>query len=340
MLFTKLFKKDYRYYREKGEQLLGAQRYAEARLAFQESLQKLPPDSESAASENPYLTTKIAETGNRLGEINLAEAEHALRRGDHAKAREHIGLVLELAEDVAIREKAEDFLKSAVVDSSEQRVLAAKHDCSECKNPTGITLENSDVSYDTMSVEDRFELLIQTLPPDLAKRYGGLGEKFACGYASLHNGELDIARPIFEEMLAQGESDILHYELSLIDFKMGDIAECEGHLRRALALNDRNSLCYIALVHLLVETGRVPDAIPLLHTMMENNIAPEQAVFLLGDVHTLLGDSEQSINCFSQALVFPEFAKAAAERLIPQLQSLGRTEEAAYLIKRYLKGCC
>jgi hypothetical protein len=107
-----------------------------------------------------------------------------------------------------------------------------------------------------------------------------------------------------------------------------------------MELCDRNPLCYLALVHLLVETGRVTEAVPFLHAMLEKEIARDQAVFLLGEVHVLLEDIEQATDWFSRALAFPDYAKAAAERLIPLLESRGRHEEGAYLFKRYLKGCC
>lgn len=339
-MFKKFFTKDYRYYLEKGEQLLAQKRYAEARLAFQESLQKLPDVSENVASEKRKLEEKLAETGDGLGLLNLAEAEHALQRGEHDKAREHIHLALELAEDVTVREKAEELLKNAVADSSRPTAVVAKNSCAGCADAGGLTSENSPVIDDKLSIEDRFELLIQTLPHDLAERYGSLGEEFACAYLLAHDGELDSSRDSFERMLAQGESDILLYELSVIAYRNGQKAECERLLRRALELNNRNSLCYLALVHLLVDTGRASETLPLLHTMLEQEITPDDAVFLLGEVHALLDDSEQAMQWFSRALTLRNYAKAAAERLIPLLESCGRQEEAAFLFNRYLKGCC
>jgi hypothetical protein len=37
-------------------------------------------------------------------------------------------------------------------------------------------------------------------------------------------------------------------------------------------------------------------------------------------------------------LTSPPFAKQAAERIVPILESQGRTEEAAYLVKKFTKG--
>ncbi len=340
MLFKKFFNRDYRYYREKGEQHLAQQRYADARLAFQESLQKLPEVTENITSEKREIEEKLAKAGDGLGLLNLSEAEHALRRGEYEKAREYIHLALELAEDVTIREKAEAFLKNAGADSSRSTTVVAENKCAGCAGTVDVSTGNAHVSDDKLPPEDRFELLIQTLPQDLVERYAGLGEKFAYAYLLAHDGEVDAAREIFEEMLAQGESDLLHYELSVIAYRNGDVAECERHLCRALELCDRNSLCYLALVHLLIDTHRTAEAVPLLHCMLDKGAASDQATFLLGEVHALLDDNEQAMDWFSRSLSFPSYAKAAAERLIPLLETCGRREDAAYLFKRYLKGCC
>ena len=36
----------------------------------------------------------------------------------------------------------------------------------------------------------------------------------------------------------------------------------------------------------------------------------------------------------------PKFSSEAAERLVPLLKKQGRTDEAAYLAKKFAKGCC
>jgi hypothetical protein len=46
------------------------------------------------------------------------------------------------------------------------------------------------------------------------------------------------------------------------------------------------------------------------------------------------------MDTWSKLLNNPAMAKAAAERLVPVLNSQGRTEEAKFLAKQCLKGCC
>lgn len=109
MFLKKLFgfNKDYRYYLEEGDRYLHEERYADARDAFAEAMQKITESDEEDVSVGSLLREKFAETGNRLGLLNLSEAEHALNIGDHKKAEDHLRIVTELAEDAALREKAE-----------------------------------------------------------------------------------------------------------------------------------------------------------------------------------------------------------------------------------------
>ena len=94
MFLKKLFgfNKDYRYYLEEGDRYLHEERYADARDAFAEAMQKITESDEEDVSVGSLLREKFAETGNRLGLLNLSEAEHALNIGDHKKAEDQAPL--------------------------------------------------------------------------------------------------------------------------------------------------------------------------------------------------------------------------------------------------------
>jgi hypothetical protein len=66
----------------------------------------------------------------------------------------------------------------------------------------------------------------------------------------------------------------------------------------------------------------------------------DQSLVMLADVYTLKGGQESAINLLSSGLLMPALKKASAEKLVSILGYQGRDEEAAYLVKTYLKGCC
>ncbi len=341
MFFKKLFGKDWRHYQEKGEKYFEEERYIDARHAFEEALQKIDGEGEGNGAAAEEIKGYLEEIGNRLGLMNIAEAEHAVGRDDFAKAEEHLRLALELAKDPSVREKAEGLMGSLIPAAApSQPQHAQHHSCSGCGTETVAAAKHEPFPDEHLSAQERFELLVHPLPGDLPQRYVAMGEKFAEGYLLVHDGKENEGRRIFQELLEDGESDILLYEIALINYRNGHVEVSEQQLRGAMADNDANPLCHLALVQLLADTGRLAECIPLLNHMIDNQLLVEQAVIFLGDIYQGLGKEEDALQTYSNALNYPTAAKGAAERLVTILQKQERLEEAAFLAKRYLKGCC
>ena len=107
-----------------------------------------------------------------------------------------------------------------------------------------------------------------------------------------------------------------------------------------MRLNPTNAASYLALVHLMAEGGRIPEAIATVERMMELGVLADQAQFMLGELHELAGDQALAVDAWTKALELPGFGRPAADKLIPILSEQGRIAEVKYLVKRYIKGCC
>jgi tetratricopeptide (TPR) repeat protein len=339
-MLGRFFSRDHHYYISQGDKFLAMERYAEARNAFDEALAKMRGAEVEHASAIEEVKEKLALTGNKLALLNLAESEYAIECGELCKAKEHLHLVMELAEDVTTREKAENLLLQLSKGDSVSPVDSPAHGCNSCTGTAHKMTINSQVSDEHLSPADRYEVLIQTLPDDLPQRYAGLGEEFACAYLMAHGGDDEGALRTFEKLLFTGESDILLYEMALISYRRGDSVSCERHLRRSLELNGSNSLCWLALVQLKTDDGHYHEALSILQYMNDNGILGNQTGILAGDIHLMRGDEDQAISCYSQVLSSPAIARVAAEKLVPLLEQRGRSDEAKYLFDKYLKGCC
>jgi len=343
MFLKKLFKsgKDFNHYLEKGDRFLADERFADARIAYGEALEKLEASGEADPSRIETLRRKIALTGNMLGRLNLVEAEHAISGGDRKKAAEHLHIIMELADDATLRENAERLM--AELDSE---VPGAAHDipaqtCGTCEEMSVEAVSDEQHGTDdNITGEDRLALYFQTLPGDLPERYAAMGEKFGRGCLLNLEGNGDEALRVFEELSADEENDILNYEKAIIFFNAGESGKCEQLLARAIGLNPANPLCNIGLVQLYAETGRVPEALQVLERMISVNVIPEQATLMQGDLYAHLGDESNAVESYSKLLASPKFAREAAERLVPLLEKQGRTDEAGYLAKKFGKGCC
>ena len=343
MFFSKFFKKDHLHYLAQGTKHLAAERYAEARVDFLEAQSCCPAEG---AEEARQISTGLSQAGNHLAELNLAEGSYALNAGELAKAFDNFTLALQLADDPKLKGRAEAGLQQVdqpqpVPAASKKAAQGGGHggsSCGSCKD--GGTQSLEDDQGTGMHEEDRFFLLVQPLPGDLPARYCALGEKFARAYLLIHEGNDAQALPILQEMQLSCDNDIVNYEVALIMYRAGRAHECEELLKCSLRLNPGNATSYLALVHLKADAGKYPEAISIVNRMKELGIMADQAQYMLGELLEATGDQAAALEAWSQALELPSVAKAAAERLIPILTGQGRAEEAKYLAKRYLKGCC
>lgn len=342
MFFSRFFVKDYGQLKAKGDKLFADGHFAEARHVYAEALDKLGSDNDKAEERN-LIHLQLAKAANGLAELNIVEAEALMHSGNAGKGAEHLRLALEQADDVSLREKAESLLQrfeSANHTPASTPQQHKNHGCTTCSSASSPGTELHDQAPDHLTTAEQFQLLINTLPGDLPQRYSKLGEKFASAYLLAHAEETGKALAIFQELLSAGENDIVLYEAALLYFRTGQHAACEELMQRALQINNANPLCYLGLAQLYIGSDRYGEAATLLDTMLARDILSDQALILLGDVHTFQGNFDSAIEIFTSALLNSALKKAAAERLVRILAAQGRDDEAAYLAKTYLKGCC
>ena len=341
MFFKKIFGKNFKHYKEKGDKYLEEERYADARHEYLEALGRLD-DCDDPAEAKMQVLRQLAVTGDKLALLNITEAGFALTVGDAVKAGDHLRLAKELAENPEILQQAAR-LEMRLEQSAPPPVAApAKgHSCGGCgSSPAEGGCETAGEA-DQLVAEDRYAFLLHTLPESLRARYSAMGERFAAAYLAAHEGKDQEGLALYQELSREDQNnDILLYETAIIYFKHGDLPRCEQLLRKALELNPANELCCLGIVQLLVETGRALESIKLLEHMIAEKIMGGQAVLSLGDVLILLGDESRAMETLLPALKMPGMAKAAAERLIPLLEKQNRRDEAAYLFKTHMKGCC
>lgn len=340
---SKLFGgKDAPHYLEQGNRYFVDGRFSDARHAYMDALEKLGTDDAALRVE---LDRKLGETGDALAGINLTEAEWCFTAGDTVKARDHLELAAELAVAPEMKQRVELCLQRCAAPAT----TALTNDASEgascscsggsCAPPAAPDEQSIVLSDEHLSSEERFELLTAALPDDLPKRYRALGDRFREGYLLAHSGSEAAAVKLLQSLDIPAARDIILYELALICHNAEDLAQCESLLRQALALNDRNVLCYLALVDLCTGTGRYDEALALLGTMTEHNLQPAQAQMIRGDILEHLGQDEPALESYA-GLLGGIHKKEAATRIIPILERLGRVAEARQVFAQYVKGCC
>ena len=339
-LFRNLFGgRDARSCFEKGSRLLTEGRYAEARGWFDDALER--------AGDDPALREEIrsrqGEAAEGLALLNLAEAERFLAEGEDVKARDHLELARSFATAPETVSRTEQLLRrpeAAVTAPAPAEQPGHGSACGSCASTSCAPAEPHPVASDGhLSPEERFELMTAALPEDLPRRYRDIGGRFAEAYLLAHDGDDTSAVAILETITDPAVQDIILYERALASHRGGDLRRCEGLLRQAFRANDRNPLCFLALVDLCAGTGRTGEALDLLGAMIDRELLPEQALMMRGDLQEQLGYDEEAVASFALLLSSPH-KKEAASRIIPILEKLGRSDEARQLFTRYVKGCC
>lgn len=342
MFFSRFFKKSYPQIRKNADELFESDHFADARREYLEALDMVNK-GDGEAGDRSYLESKIAETGNRLAVMNIGEAEVALRTGSEKKAAEYLQLAIMLADDASIRQKAENLLQPSEITNQITSVdnhSHSAHGCSSCSTSAHKNIENPVEISHNLSASEKFQLLINTLPGDLPERYAQIGEKFASAYLFAYEDNIQEADRLYNELLDEQASDIVFYEKGTLHFRAGDVKGCEILFKHSLQANPSNPLTHLSLAQLYADSGRYSDASEVLDSMLQKGILPEQTLVMRGDLFASQGLFEDAIGIFTPALENPALKKTAAERLVQILNIQGRDEEAAFLTKKYLKGCC
>jgi tetratricopeptide (TPR) repeat protein len=339
---ARLFSKTPTDYLTKGDQLLEACSFFEARNAYEEGLQRYL-DAHAAGAEDDTTTafsTGIARANHFLAEMNIAEAECAIGRGVFAKAAEHLELAKSLTQDATLREKAEQLLTNVAENTNDTNILAPTASaCASCSTIGAHTQVSAGCEDPDLSDGDYYDLLIRQLPGGLYDRYVALGEKFAYAYLAASRDDHAAALELLEEWYDGSSRDIYLYEQGMALHRLGSTQEAEERLLAAVADNPANPLPHLGLALLLMEGHRLDEAAQRLDGMIAAGVLPEQAMMLRGDTCRLAGDAEEAIRQYGMLLSTP-FARQAAESLHDLLMQCGRHQEAGALFKRYLAGCC
>lgn len=342
-LFDAIFAKNPRQLLERGDRLLENKRYFDARSSYEDALagfRKQGADNEQIAT----CCQRIDQANRCLAQLNIDEATHLIRRGDQKKAAEHLELAKSLSNDQEIHTAADQHLarlEEIEYDTPADTAPESASGCSSCSSgscspPAEVAVENPDADLPLLVY---YELLIQQLPSEVKPRYAQLGEDFAALYVEASKNNHEEALQRLEAWNDPAARDIYFYEKGMCQYRMGRVREAEASFRYSIKIREDNSLAYIGLVLLLLESRRLPEADVQLDHMISQGYLPEQATLFKAEIRLAYGETDHAIELFSSLIKTP-YERQAATRLHETLIHCGRDQEAAYVLKTYLGGCC
>jgi tetratricopeptide (TPR) repeat protein len=336
-IFKRLFNRSPENQLAKGDGYLAAHSYYEARSAYEAGLHDCQGKAELAGLAQK-LEARISETSRAMAELNLHEAEHALRQGLVDKALEHLDLAKSLTDDGKIREKADHLLTGLEEKSNNTEQLAPAPSCTSCSHGSIDDHEATPETSADLPVAEHYDLLIHQLPEDLYGRYSCLGENFAYMFIAASRDSHQEALELLEQWFNGSDRDIYCYEKGKILHRLGRIKESEACLHDAISANGHNPLPHLGLALLLIDDQRLDEAARQLDDMISADIFTGQALMMRGEVYQLAGDTDAAIGLYGSLLDTP-LARAAAEKLHGLLLECDREQEAVHIYKRYLGKC-
>jgi len=222
-LFGKMLGKSFDKLAAKGDAYLAEQQYGPAKLAYDDALRAADKDvGETARSA---VEDKLAQARHGLAEFNAGEAERLVELGDLEETVRLVELCQELTDDPAILERLEPVI--ARVEEGEEAAHARRMSAAGLgqQQEAGPGAGDDSEGFGD-SLEDRFEILLGSLPGAQADEYRGLGTEFAEAYLTLNEGGLKQASEVFEKIYTEHpDSAHLGYEVARLRGLAGRLEE-------------------------------------------------------------------------------------------------------------------
>lgn len=290
------------------------------------------------------ITAWEKEAGDALATTNLEEGAWAQKSGNLLRAREDYQLAIEQARSSELRERVEQAL--AALDRGELPPEAAAIDdgpavhagCnSGCTTATGPAVDSQDTDLDE---ETRLELLLATMPAELAERYMTTGPEFRQAWLTAQDGDDAQALALLNQVPEAERNSLFLFERGALMARSGQHKKAHQDLRAALTVEPGLFPAFDALIDALIVTGRIDE----LEKSLKQNLAAERFV---GYCWARLAELHAQRREFELALAAG--LKAVDEGLIDQglfslcaqlLEQSERYDEAEALLMRLSGGGC
>jgi tetratricopeptide (TPR) repeat protein len=210
-LFGKLFGGgSFDDHRAEGDRLFVAERFEDARLAYDKALDRKKGASAEAVA---HCEARVRACLDEMARARLAEAERLAGEGHLDLAEGELRNAMELAADEAIAKQARRRL-----DTLEQEDAVRQAEGPE-----------------EMDDEDRWAILAGSWEEEQLEEYDAYGEPFREALLALHDGDVETGRPALEAILEQAEAPLyLWLEVGRARASAEDLEGAEEALRAFL----------------------------------------------------------------------------------------------------------
>jgi tetratricopeptide (TPR) repeat protein len=217
--------------------------------------------------------------GDALAKINLEEGTWAQKSGNLLRAREDYQLAVGQARSVELRKSAEDALialergelpKEKEPEAIESPAIHAGCN-SGCSTATSLEVDPQEMDLDE---EARLELLLATMPAELAERYMTAGMEFRQAWLAVQDSEDKRAMELLAKVPEAERNALFLFERGALMIRAGKLKKAHQDLQAALTVEPDLFPAFDALVDVLAATGRIDE----LESALKQNLAAERFV--------------------------------------------------------------
>lgn len=300
--------------------------------------------SELPEEDQQKITAWKTDAGNALAQINIEEGQWAQKSGNLLRAREDFQLAMELACTDELRKRAKEalaalergeMLPEEEVDTDGPAVHAGCNTCATTTEGPAIDPEETDLDE-----EARMELLLATLPEELADRYMSAGPEFREAWLMAQEGENKQALQLLKNVPETERNALFLYERGALMARTGQNNKARQDLQAALAAEPDLFPAFDSLTQVLVAMNKVGD----LEKLLKQSLAEERFVALcwtrLAELHAHRREFEPALaagmKAIDEGVNDPNLIVLCAQIL----ESMERYDEAEAILMRLPSGGC
>lgn len=281
------------------------------------------------------------EAGDRLAQLNLEEGESALRLGNLLKARDHLQLAAGQVRSAEVRSRVE--LLQATLDSGKPVAAAPAAAAAACGSGCGPTCAPTVAAHaddEEIDAAGHLELLLATLPNELAARYAAAGDIFLQAWLAAQEGDDPRALTLFDQVPQGERGTLFRAERGVVLARNGQPGAAEADLRAALAELPELFHPFDALVTLLAVTGRHQELEKLLRQALDEGRFPGYCWSRIAQLEGGRGNVAAAVSACDLALAEGELDPATVVMCAELLEREGDQARAEALFSRLPSGGC
>lgn len=284
----------------------------------------------------------LDEAGDALAAINIEEGLWAHKSGNLLRAREDFQLALEQARSEDLRNRAQQALSALekgevpVAEHTTTENASAHADCNSC---SPVATADQDAGMD-LDEETRMELLLATMPPDLAERYMSAGVEFRKAWLAAQDGDEKSALELLAAVPEAERNSLFLFERGSLLARSGQAKKARQDLQAALTAEPDLFNAFDALVELLVAERRIEQ----LEKTLKQSIAEARFAGYcwarLAELHAQRGALEPALAAGLKALEEGVADPGLFVLCAQLLERAERFDEAEALLMRLPSGGC